>query len=304
MKRYWTGFAIGFGLLSSVGADTMAPRYEATVELVGLVEDAAAHIESVGVDAACEDFRKPGSSWFEGEAYVFVLSEEGQAICHPAKPSLEGRFLDEVRDPKGRPILAGMVRELSTSDEGWVHYQWPRPNDQVFVWKTTYVRRARTEDREVMVASGRYQMQVEPFFIVEQVDDAVELIRTQGEERAFELFHDPKSGFLFYSAYVFVLDEHGVLLVNNEFPQNENKDLRGLADIDGRRFVEDMLAVPENGSSWIHYKWPKPGDTRPSAKSSFVRHVNISGRKLVVGSGVYFDQEPTVRVLGPKPDAD
>ena len=281
------------------------PRYEATMELVGLVEDAVDLVESEGVEAACGSFRTAGSRWLEGDSYVFVVGMDGKALCHPARPTLEGQYLNELKDPKGRPILANMLREVEESDEGWVHYQWPRPGEQIFRWKTTYVRTAvDPAGARVMVSSGRYQMEVEPFFIVEQVEDAVELILSEGEEPAFTAFRDPRSGYLFYTAYVFVLDEDGVLLVNNAFPENEGRDLSGLADIDGRLFVQEMLQVPVHRSAWIHYKWPKPGDERPSAKSSFVRRIDVDGRQLVVGSGVYFDQEPDVRVLGPKPDVD
>ena len=290
---------------AAVAADTMAPRHEGTIELIAFVEAAAELVESEGVEAACGSFRESGSRWFDDRRYVFVLTMDGKAICHPAQPTLEGRYLNEVRDPKGRPILDLMVRELEQSDEGWVHYQWPRPGERVFRWKTTYIRKATDPDGEpVMVSSGRYQMDVEPFFIVEQVEDAIDLIEEQGEEAAFAAFRDPASGFLFYTAYVFVLDENGVLLVNNAFPENETRDLSDLADIDGRYFVREMLDVPPGGSAWIHYKWPKPGDTRPSAKSSFVRRVSFGDRELVVGSGVYFDEEPAVRDLGPKPDVD
>ncbi len=283
----------------------MVPRHDGTLELISLVEDAVTLVEAEGVESACEQFRQPESRWLGDQRYVFVLTMEGKAICHPARPSLEGQHLNEMRDPKGKPILDLMVGELERSEEGWVHYQWPRPGERVFRWKTTYVRKATpAEGDSVMVSSGRYQMEVEPFFIVEQVEDAIERIRASGEDAAFAEFRDPSSGFLFYNAYVFVLDDTGVLLVNNGFPENETKDLSDLADIDGRPFVQEMLAVPLGDSAWIHYKWPKPGDTRPSAKSSFVRRVDFGGRELVVGSGVYFDQEPAVRDLGPKPDVD
>jgi hypothetical protein len=286
-------------------ADEMAPRYEETLDLIGLVEDATVLVEMEGVERACSQFRQEGSRWFDDQAYVFVLSMDGQAICHPGRPSLEGRYLNEMRDPKGKPILDLMVREVAASEEGWVHYQWPRPGERVFRWKTTYVQKATPPDGDpVMVSSGRYQMKIEPFFVVEQVEDAITSIREHGEQKAFADFRDPSSGFLFYTAYVFVLDSEGVLLVNNGFPQNEGKNLIGMKDIDGRPFVQEMLQVPVGVSAWIHYKWPKPGDTRPSAKSSFVRKVDFDGRELVVGSGVYFEQEPEVRDLGPKPDVD
>ena len=146
-----------------------------------------------------------------------------------------------------------------------------------------------------MVASGRYQMKMEPFFVAEQVEDAIELIRERGTAEAFAALRDESSGFLFYNAYVFVLDGNGTLLVNNAFPENEGKDLSDLADTDGKAFVREMLAVPAGGSAWVDYKWPRPGDTWPSAKSSFVRNVEINGQRLFVGSGVYFGLEPKVR---------
>lgn len=295
-------------MLVAAGAafgSTMEPRYSQTLELIGLVEGGVELVESDGVTAACEAFRDPDSQWFQGDSYLFVLALDGTAICHPAKPSLEGRTLLELRDPKGKPIVAGMVREASNAGEGWVHYLWQRPGESVFRWKSSYVRRAAPAGGDpVIVGSGRYQMQLEPFFVVEQVDDAIELIRSEGEEAAFETFRDPASGFLFYTAYIFVLDADGVLLVNNAFPENEGRNLIDLADIDGRRFVREMLAVPLGDATWVHYKWPKPGDARPSAKSSFVRRVRIGERELVVGSGVYFDEEPAVRDLGPKSDVD
>ena len=289
------------GLLAALAAplaasEAMAPEYEATRELMTTVREAAALVESEGVDAACARFRERDSRWFQGDDYVFVLSMDAVALCHPARPSLEGRDLMELRDPKGRPIARLMLRELESSDQGWVHYLWPRPDERVFYWKTSYVRRARDpEGRELMVASGRYQMKMERFFVVEQVEDAIQLIRDRGRAEAFAALRDKGSGFLFYNAYVFVLDENGTLLVNNAFPENEGKDLSDLEDHDGKPFVREMLAVPAGGAGWIDYKWPRPGDTWPSAKSSYVRKVEIDGQRLVVGSGVYFGREPKVR---------
>ena len=305
MRVLLVALNVSLVMASLADADEMAPRYDQTLELIGLVEDAADLIEREGVEPACTQFREAGSRWFDDEAYVFVLSMDGQAICHPARPSLEGRYLNEMRDPKGKPILDLMVREIAASEDGWVHYQWPLPGERVFRWKTTYVQKATAPDgTPVMVSSGRYQMKMEPFFVVEQVEDAIASIQEKGEQAAFEEFRDPSSGFLFYNAYVFVLDTEGVLLVNNGFPENEGKNLIGMRDIDGRPFVRDMLQVPAGASAWIHYKWPKPGDSRPSAKSSFVRRVDFDGRELVIGAGVYFEQEPEVRDLGPKPDID
>lgn len=297
--RAWIGAALVAPLAAAGGQ--MEPRYEETRQLMSEVRDAAGLVAAEGVAPACARFKERGSRWFEGDDYVFVLGLDGTALCHPARPSLEGRDQTDLRDPRGRPIVQLMLREVESAGDGWVHYLWPRPDERVFEWKTTYVRRATGPDgKDVMVASGRYQMTMEPFFVVEQVEDAIQLIRERGTAEAFAALRDRASGFLFYNAYVFVLDGEGTLLVNNAFPENEGRDLNDLEDHDGKQFVREMLAVPPGESAWVDYKWPRPGDTWPSAKSSYVRNVEIGGQQMIVGSGVYFGLEP--KVQPPDPD--
>ncbi|MGH9464889.1 MAG: cache domain-containing protein [Thermoanaerobaculia bacterium] len=287
---------------AGLAAETPPLEHEESLALVALVHDAAAVLAVDGLDKACAAFRRPDSRWLHDDTYVFVLDAAGAALCHPVRPDLEGRSLLELADPKGHPIVASFLRETAGDREGFVHYQWPRPGEAVFVWKTTYVRRTRTPDStEVVVGSGAYGLPMERAFVVEQVDDAVALIEAEGEA-AFATLRDPASGFVFGSAYVFVLDRVGVLEVNHAFPQNEGQDVRELTDIDGRPFVREMLRVPVGGSAWIHYNWPRPGDTRPAAKSSYVRAIDWQGKPLYVGAGVYFDPEPAVRHLGPASD--
>lgn len=290
-------------LLSSPALAVEPPEHAETRELMVVVAAAAELVAERGAEPACAEFRQAGSRWLDGDLYVFVLDGEGNALCHPAQPSLEGRSLRELRDPKGKPIVASFLRELAESEDAWVHYQWPRPGSQVFTWKSTYVRRATAADgTSLVVGAGAYELPMERLFVVEQVDDAVELIERDGEA-AFPVLRDPATGFVFKTAYVFVLDAGGVLLVNNAFPENEGRDLTELQDIDGRFFVREMLRVPVGSAAWIDYKWPRPGDTRPSEKLSYVRAIDWNGTELVVGAGVYFDPEPAVRDLGPASDA-
>lgn len=271
------------------------PEYRETKELIALVEDAGELIAEVGLEEACRRFRQPRSRWFDEQFYVFVIGMEGEAegetLCHPAQPALEGTSTLELRDPAGKPIIRSFLRELASGDDdGWVHYLWPRPGESTFVWKTAYVRRAHgPEGREYLVGSGLYQMKMERFFVVEQVEDAVDLIETLGE-MAFDELRDEAGSFRFYDAYVFVMNEEGVHLVNAEFPQYEGRNMLDVKDADGKvigREMLDLLAHQEAG--WVDYLWPKPGDTRPSKKSSYVHRAELDGQMLVVGAGVYLD---------------
>lgn len=272
-----------------LATDGAEPLYPETKQLISLVSAAAMEVEKEGAEAACAKFRQADSPWLDGNTYVFVFDMAGKALCHPAKPSLEGQSLLELRDPHGRPIVRNFLRELEgDAEDGWVHYHWPRPGEQTFYWKSTYVKRATAPDgQQLMVGSGLYQMKMEPFFVVEQVNDAAELVERQGEA-AFATLRDRSSGFYFLDAYVFVLDRQLNQLVNSGFPELEGTNTADMKDAEGKLIGQEMIKLLETQEAgWVDYLWPRPGDSRPARKSSFVRRVDIGGKTLIIGAGIY-----------------
>lgn len=269
------------------------PEHAETKQLMALVGDAAALVSEQGAEAACGRFHQQGSRWFHDDVYVFINDLEGHSLCHPAKPSLEGRTLLDLRDPHGKPIVESFNREVADDGEGWVHYLWPPPGGGLnFFWKTSYVRKATTPDGvDVVVGSGLYGMPMERMFVVEQVDDAVELIEAKAEA-AFPELRDKASGFRFYDSYVFVMDAaSGVHLVNAGFPEREGTVMIDFVDENGKVIGREMLAQLETADSgWVDYMWPRPGDERARQKSAYVRKVRLEdGRDLVVGAGIYVE---------------
>jgi signal transduction histidine kinase len=276
---------------AATAAERFPPEHQETRDLIALVADAGALIAEKGVQGACVEFSREGSRWRQGERYVFIIGLDGNALCHPAKPSLEGQSVLDLHDPHGQAIVRNFLRDVAGSrTEGWEHYLWPAPGQNTFYWKTSYVRRAGTPDgREVVVGSGDYQMKVERFFIADKVDQAVELIATEGEA-AFPELRSKSGGFRFYDSYLFVMDSGGVQLVNAAFPENEGKNLLDLKDTNGKVIGREMLAVlADADSGWVDYMWPRPGDKPASQKSSYVRKVTLGDKTLVVGAGYYRD---------------
>ncbi len=272
-------------------ADRYPPEHQATRDLIALVDAAAALVAEKGADAACAAFREEGSRWRQGERYVFTIDLEGNALCNPAKPNLEGHSVLDLRDPYGKPIIRNFLRDVAGDRrDGWEHYLWPVPGQNTFYWKTSYVRRVATPGGgEVVVGSGDYQMAMERFFIVDKVDQAAELIEKKGEA-AFDELRAKSGGFRFYDSYVFVMDSSGVHLVNAAFPENEGKNLLDLQDANGKVIGREMLAVlADHDSGWVDYMWPRPGDKPASHKSSYVRKVTLGDKVLVVGAGLYTD---------------
>ncbi|MBI3448629.1 MAG: cache domain-containing protein [Acidobacteria bacterium] len=117
---------------------------------------------------------------------------------------------------------------------------------------------------------------------------AADLIETRGRERAFEEFR--KKGGMFYrgDTYVFVDDMAGKALLNPAFPEVEGKSMIDEKDANGKllqRAMIDLLREKEEG--WVDYMWPKPGETAPSHKWTYVKRVTVDGAPALVGAGIY-----------------
>lgn len=277
-----------------------APEHAETLDLIALVNDAAAAVEEEGA-AACEQFRRPDGPWRYDETYVFLFTMDGTTLCHPERPSFEGKSLLEIHDADGKPIVEMFVRELADQETAWVHYLWPRPGSSVLSWKSSYVRRVEGPvgddgDRQAMiVGSGAYDLPLEKLFIVDRVDAAASLLEAEGRA-AFPTLRDKAAGFLFLDAYIFVMSTEGTMLVHPLQPELEGKPALQIRDPDGTHPGVQMLRVLEDrDAGWVGYLWPKPGDEALARKETYVRKVvwpgtgGVDGETWIVGAGVYLD---------------
>jgi signal transduction histidine kinase len=129
--------------------------------------------------------------------------------------------------------------------------------------------------------------------LVSLVNDAATLVETLGEA-ALDTLRSPGSRWRQEETYVFVLDTEGNMLVHPDAAL-EGRNQLGLEDVNGRPIIRGLLhaatMLPEKPQGWYHYEWPVPGGLLPRWKSSYVRLVATpSGRRYVVGSGVYNDR--------------
>jgi cytochrome c len=121
------------------------------------------------------------------------------------------------------------------------------------------------------------------------VDEAAALIEAKGDA-AFDEFRTKESEWYRGETYIFVDDMHGTALVNPASPGLEGTNILDMKDLNGKAFVREMIQMLEGKESgWIEYMWPKPGETEPSNKMSYVKRVQLGDRTLIVGSGIYSD---------------
>src|SRR5512133_637701 len=213
-----------------------------------------------------------------------------------ADATMEGKNQLDLKDVNGKPIIRGLldaVTKTAGKTEGWYHYQWFVPGGLLPRWKSSYVRLVDAPSaKKFIVGSGVYNDRMERPFVVDAVKSAVAEIAKHGEA-AFSIFRDPTSPFLAKDAYIFVIDMNGVELVNPNFPALEGRYVLDLVDTDGNYKHREMLdVVRTRGSGWVDYMWPKPGESVPTQKSTYVCGAKAGDKALLVGCGVYLADAP------------
>lgn len=119
------------------------------------------------------------------------------------------------------------------------------------------------------------------------VNKAAALVESQGKA-AFSEFIKRDSEWWFGNSYVFAYDQNLNVLLNPAFPKREGTNPHGEKDANGKAFHDEFLRVVQaKGAGWVDYMFPKPGQTQPSQKWSYVKAVKIDGTPGIIGAGFY-----------------
>lgn len=125
--------------------------------------------------------------------------------------------------------------------------------------------------------------------IVALVEKAAELVNARGKA-AFDEFRKKGSAWFDGETYLFAYDAKGNVLLNPAFPKREGTNVSGQTDANGKKFHDLMQETARTkGSGWVDYMFPKPGQTTPSHKWTYVRRVTIDGVPGLLGAGFYPD---------------
>ncbi len=119
------------------------------------------------------------------------------------------------------------------------------------------------------------------------VNKAAALVETQGKA-AFSEFRKRDSEWWFGNTYLFVYDKDMNVLLNPAFPKREGTNVHGDKDANGKLFHDEfMKVIRSKEAGWVDYMFPKPGQTQPSQKWSYVKAVRIEGGQGLIGAGFY-----------------
>lgn len=124
--------------------------------VVLLVNEAVDRIEREGEKCFAE-FRQRDSKWFHDDFYIFVWRTDGIRVVYPPDPSGEGEDMNKLEDANGKPI-GRLFIDIANSEagEGWIDYDWPKPNETKPSKKHAYIKRVEFGGQRFLVGSGYY----------------------------------------------------------------------------------------------------------------------------------------------------
>ena len=113
------------------------------------------------------------------------------------------------------------------------------------------------------------------------------LVEQQGVDAALAKFNDKTGEFVWKDTYVFALDSETAAVIAHPIkPKLVGKMLTGLKDVNGKLFFTEFINVAnEQGSGWVDYMWPKPGEKKPSPKLTYV--YKVPGQSIILAAGIY-----------------
>jgi len=120
------------------------------------VREAASLVEEKG-EKAFPEFREKDSRWFYDDFYIFVWNINGTRVVYPPDLTGEGQDVSGLKDFNGKPIGELFIETaLSESGEGWISYEWPKPNETGPSTKYGFIKEATFGEETYLVGSGFY----------------------------------------------------------------------------------------------------------------------------------------------------
>lgn len=125
--------------------------------------------------------------------------------------------------------------------------------------------------------------------IEDLVNRAAALVDQRGRA-ALDDFRKRDSQWWFGNTYLFAYDDHLNVLLNPAFPKREGTNPHGEKDANGKMFHDEFLKmVQTSGAGWVDYMFPKPGQTQPSHKWSYVKGFKADGVSGLIGAGFFVE---------------
>jgi len=119
---------------------------------------------------------------------------------------------------------------------------------------------------------------------VAMVKKAIDYIKANGRDKAFEEFSNPKGQFVDRDLYIVVYDMNAKCLAHGQKKSMVGKELIDFKDVDGKEYMKERIALMKaNNTAWQEYKFTNPVSKKIEPKEMYLEKFE----DVIVGAGVY-----------------
>jgi cytochrome c len=116
------------------------------------------------------------------------------------------------------------------------------------------------------------------------VKKAIDYIKANGRDKAFEEISNPQGQFVDRDLYVVVYDMNGKCLAHGANAKMIGRDLIDNKDVDGKEFVKERVEMMRKAQTgWQDYKFRNPVSNQVEPKSMYIERFE----DIIVGCGIY-----------------
>ena len=273
-----------------------------------------------------EEVRTEGSDYNSGNMYVILFTTQGHVFIHGEDPNIDGKQVVNVQDDQGTHVVQSMLSTGAQDGGGFVEWCWDDPADAEDVFcKDSYAIQyfSPIANVDFVLVGGYYQDLThagEPLpevplpeigaadvvdretlrqFVHGSVDWLVELLELVGFARANEwkaVLREDGGHFRSGPIYLFIFTPEAYVLFHGADAWREGRFGETFVDINGTRFVEQLIAAAQAGGGFVEYFWDDPtvegdedtGSPKVSYALSFTSDYDFyPGEEFIVGAGFY-----------------
>ena len=160
--------------------------------------------------------------FFGGRGYFFINQLNSRSVLHPIFPNLENKyFFNNFTDSKGRKIIKEEFNKvLKKGDEGYVKYEYYRPNSDILAMKYGYIKKIKPLNLYIGTA--------------EYIDDFEKIVKKEIFDRVGKIRFG-KDGYLFIDNY------KGIILMHPMKPEIVGENLTEYRDINGKYVIKELI---------------------------------------------------------------
>ena len=106
-----------------------------------MVEKALTYVKAHGPEKAYKEFNTPGSTFFDGELYIFAYDMEGNNLALGGNPKMTGKNLMDMKTADGKLLIKDFIEIIKGKGEGWYDYKWINPETKKMQDKTSFIKK-------------------------------------------------------------------------------------------------------------------------------------------------------------------